>query len=350
MNKHRDTLYRLQHGHDFAAFSAKGERRTRQVLIWTALMMTAEIAAGLIYDSMALLADGWHMATHAAAFLITLIAYRYSRLHADDRTFAFSPAKVSVLGGFASSVALAAVALMMAVEAAERFWHPHRIQFDEALIVAGAGLAVNLICAALLKDGHQPDHHDDKPRGGVVKGAGKAGKTAAKASARPAKSGRHAHDHNLKAAYFHVLADALTSVLAIAALLAGKYYGRAELDPLTALVGAALIMRWSYLLIRETAPPLLDESIDSRYLADITAAIESDNDARVTDLHVWPIAAGRFAMILSLVSDAPRAPEYYKNLIKRFHARTGRHELVHITVEVNPCRDRDCTDGVIRNG
>jgi cation diffusion facilitator family transporter len=341
VDKHYQTLAHLQHGHNFVALSRKGERRTRQVLVLTVLMMIAEIAAGFSYESMALLADGWHMATHAAAFLITLMAYRYSRLHADDQTFAFSPAKVGVLGGFASSIALGAVALMMAIEAIERFWHPHRIQFNEALIVAGVGFMINLVCALLLKDSHysHPYHHPDHSH------PEQAPKRVRKSKQDSAKA-HGAHDHNLKAAYAHVLADALTSVLAILALLAGKYYGQTELDPLTALIGAALIMRWAFLLIRETAPLLLDESIDQAYLTAFIELIENDGDVKVTDLHVWPIANGHFAMILSIVADAPQAPEYYKNRIKQFHNNTGRSELAHITVEVNPCRDRNCAGPV----
>lgn len=317
---HARVLQYLQHDHDFTVINTKGERRTWQVLILTFLTMTLEIAAGVLFGSMALLADGWHMATHVAAFMITLFAYRYSRIHAHDETFAFSPGKVSILGGFASSVALGIVALMMLVESGQRLLSPRIIHFDEAILVACFGLLINLICALLLKDHH---HHSKQSHD---------------------EHHHHHHDHNLKAAYFHVMADALTSVLAIIALLSGKYYGWTWLDPAMGMVGALVIIQWSYSLMRETSPVLVDESIALRYKTAIKKAIESDADNRIADLHVWRVGPGHFAVIMSVVSHTPKSPAYYKELLTKFHSFDGYNKLSHITVEVNQCSDESCFD------
>ncbi|MDD5276721.1 MAG: CDF family Co(II)/Ni(II) efflux transporter DmeF [Methylovulum sp.] len=319
---HSQILKELQHTHDFAVINRKGERRTWQVLVITFLTMALEITAGTVFGSMALLADGWHMATHVTAFMITLFAYRYSRVHADDGTFAFSPGKVGVLGGFASSIALGIVALMMLVESGERFLHPHLIQFDEAIIVACFGLLINVICALLLKDHDHSDSHHHKHDHGQ----------------------HHDHDHNLKAAYVHVLADALTSVLAIIALLTGKYYGLSWLDPSMGIVGGLVIIRWSYTLMRETSPVLVDESVAERYKVAIQKAIESDADNRIADLHIWRVSPGHFAVIISVVSHVPKIPDHYKGLLKNIHGFGGGNKLSHITVEVNQCLGDGCID------
>ena len=309
---HARALKLLQHHHDFAVIHKKGERRTKQVLVLTFLTMVVEIVAGTMFGSMALLADGWHMGTHVAAFLITIIAYRYSRIHADDDTFAFSPGKVGVLGGFASSVALGVVALMMMVESGGRLLEPRVILFDEAIAIAAFGLFINLISALLLKDHHRHSKHDHEHGHG------------------------HHHDHNLKAAYMHVLADALTSVLAIAALVLGKYYGWSWLDPVMGMVGALVIIHWAYGLMKEASPVLIDESIDVNYKIAVKKKIESDADNRVSDLHIWRVGPKHFAIILSVVSHTPKPPQYYKALLKDFH------RLSHITVEVNKCYGEDC--------
>jgi cation diffusion facilitator family transporter len=314
---HTDTLNLLQHAHDYTVINKKGERRTKQVLVLTFLTMSLEITAGILFGSMSLLADGWHMGTHVAAFMIAIFAYRYSRVHAHDHTFAFSAGKVGVLAGFASSVALGVVALLMSVESIERLITPHTIHFDEAIAVAGFGLAINLISALLLRDHHDHSHEHDH-------------------------SHTHHHDHNLKAAYFHVLADALTSVLAIIALLSGKYYGWNWLDPVMGIVGALVITRWSYLLVKETSPVLLDESIELKYKTAIKEIIESDADNRISDLHIWRVAPNHFAIIISLVSDAPKAPEHYKELLNGFYSHWGRDRFSHVTVEVNQCQSLNC--------
>jgi len=204
---HVHTLENWQHSHDFSVKNEKGEQRTQYVLILTAITMVVEIIAGSIYGSMALLADGWHMGTHVAAFMIALFAYRYARKHANNPAYAFGTGKVNVLGGFASAIALAVVALVMLIESLQRIVDPQTIHFNEAIFVASIGLFINVLSAFLLKDDHTHSHHHDHEH-------------------------HHHHDHNLRAAYLHVLADAMTSLLAIVALLSGKYLGRNWLDPL----------------------------------------------------------------------------------------------------------------------
>lgn len=311
MHTHR--INDWQHHHDFAAGNAQGEKRTLYVLILTAITMVVEIVAGTVYGSMALLADGWHMGTHVAAFMITIFAYRYARKHASSPAYSFGTGKVSVLGGFASAVALAVVALMMLAESLARIIQPHAIQFNDAILVASVGLFINLVSALLLKDdhhhhdhGHDHDHH------------------------------HHHHDHNLRAAYMHVLADALTSVLAIVALVLGKFYGWNWLDPIMGIVGAIIITRWSYGLVKQTGPILLDGSIDQKYQAAIQATLEQDADNQVSDIHIWKVGANHYAAIISLVTHHPRAPEYYKHLLRDYN------RLSHVTIEVNVCEDEDC--------
>jgi cation diffusion facilitator family transporter len=303
---HLHTLEHWQHEHDFSVLHEHGERRTLQVLLLTATMMIIEVVAGVIYGSMALLADGWHMGTHVAAFMIAIFAYRYARKHAGSPTFAFGTGKVSVLGGFASAVALTVVALVMLAESSQRLFNPHVIHFNEAIGVAVLGLLINIISAFLLRD-----HHLEE-------------------------AGDHHHDHNLKAAYLHVLADALTSVLAIIALVSGKYFGWNWLDPVMGIVGAAVITRWSYGLLRETGPVLLDESIDEQYKTLIRQRIEGDADNRVTDLHVWRVGPVHYAVILSLVTQYPKPPEHYKALLANLD------RLAHITIEANQCAGGPC--------
>lgn len=313
---HVHTIENWQHEHDFSLNNEKGERRTQIVLILTALTMVVEIIAGSVYGSIALLADGWHMGTHVAAFLIAIFAYRYARKHANDPAYAFGTGKVNVLGGFASAVALAVVALVMFVESLHRIIDPQVIHFNEAIVVAGIGLSVNIICAFLLKGGHSHDHshHHD----------------------------HHHHDHNLRAAYLHVLADAMTSLLAIAALVAGKFLGWNWLDPIIGMVGAVIITRWAYGLLKQTSPILLDASIEDEYQLAIKETIEQDSDNRISDIHVWKIGANHYAAIISLVTHFPNSMEHYKELLRDFY------RLSHITVEVNECKDKPCI--VPKNG
>lgn len=308
---HIHTLHNWQHKHEFAVIHEHGERRTLQVLILTAVTMVVEIIAGLSFGSMALLADGWHMGTHVAAFMITIFAYRFARKHADDPSFAFGTGKVSVLGGFASAIALAVVALMMAIESVQRIIMPHEIHFNEAIAVAVLGLVVNIISAFLLQAHHDHSHHHDH-------------------------HGRH--DHNLRAAYMHVLADAMTSLLAITALTTGKFLGWTWLDPFMGIVGALVITRWAYSLLKDTSPILLDGSIDEDYITDITEVIEKDMDNRISDIHVWKVGPADFAAIISIVTHYPQEMEHYRDLLKNFSA------LSHVTIEVNNCNSEPCIE------
>jgi len=318
---HEHQISNWQHSHDFSRINRKSETRTQWVLLLTFATMLVEIVAGLNFHSMALLADGWHMATHVLAFMIAIFAYRYSRIHEGDRTFAFSSAKVSVLGGFASSVALAVVALMMIAESAERLIVPERILFDEAILVAAIGLGINLLSALLLSDhGHAHDHHSHHHAH----------------SDKHEHEHHHHHDHNLKAAYLHVLADALTSILAIVALLAGKYYGWTWLDAAMGFVGAGVILVWAWGLIKETSPLLLDHGIDEHYLQAIQSTLEDDGECIVSDIHVWRISPSHHAAIIVLVTQAPKSPTYYKNMLHSFV------HLDHLTIEVNTCNGTEC--------
>lgn len=315
---HIHNLEQWQHSHDFSVNQDRAEKNTKIVMLLTAVTMVAEIVAGTLFGSMALLADGWHMATHVAAFGITVFAYQYARSHATDPKYTFGTGKVSVLGGFASAIALAVIALIMAVESVVRLFQPQAIQFNEAIGVAIIGLTVNLASAWLLQDHHDHhhdhhhqdhhDHHHDRDD--------------------------HDHqDHNLRAAYLHVLADALTSVFAIVALFSGKLFGWVWMDAVMGLVGAGVIAKWSYGLVRDTGLILVDGAIDKRVKLDIVTAIEEDADNRVTDLHIWHIGQNHLAATISLVTHHPQTPEFYKNLLSHISS------LSHVLVEVNHCHD-----------
>lgn len=311
---HIHTLEHWQHSHDFSTNQDRAERNTKIVMLLTAITMIAEIVAGTIFGSMALLADGWHMATHVAAFGIAIFAYQYARRHAADPKFTFGTGKVSVLGGFASAVALAVIAFVMAFESVARLFQPQAIQFNEAIGVALLGLVVNLASAWLLRDHHDHghDHHSDD------------------------HDHHHHQDHNLRAAYVHVLADALTSVLAIVALFAGKFLGWVWLDAVMGLVGAGVITRWAYGLVSDTGSILLDGGIDKQIKLDIMTAIEDDADNRITDLHLWYVSQNHIAATISLVSHYPQTPEHYKRLLCHIPA------LSHVIVEVNHCHGEPC--------
>lgn len=294
---------RWRHSHDFLPEQHhRNERQTRLVIALTAVMMVVEISAGSVFNSMALLADGWHMGSHASALGITAFAYWFARRHRDDARYSFGTWKVGVLGGFSSAVVLAVIALLVAWESLGRFFEPLRIGFDEAISVAAVGLLVNLVSAWLLRDGHAHGGPED-----------------------------HHHDHNLRAAYLHVLADALTSVTAIVALVTGKFLGWVWMDPLMGIVGAAVIARWSVGLLRETSAVLLDGSVPEETARRLRAALEEGSGDLVSDLHVWRVGPGRLAAIASVVSDAPREPEHYKRRMRDAVA------LAHATVEVERC-------------
>ncbi len=330
---HGPSLQSLQHEHVFLGDDhERNERRTWFVIALTATMMVVEIVAGTIYGSMALVADGWHMSTHAAAMLISALAYFYARRHARNPRFTFGTGKLGDLAGFASAIILALIALLIGWESLLRLANPIPIDFGQAIVVAVIGLVVNLASAWLLKDDHHHGghhHHHGRHHHGHDHGHHHD---------HDAHHEHHHHDHsraggrdnNLRAAYLHVLADALTSVLAIAALLAGSAYGWLWLDPLMGIVGALVIARWSWGLIRDAGAVLLDVITEGEELPDeIREALEGEGD-RITDLHVGQVGPGHHAAIVSLATPAPKAPSAYKERLSHLH------ELSHVTVEVQP--------------
>ena len=311
---HIHTLQNWKHRHRYNIEDGHGERNTRRVIVLTLSMMIIEIAAGYWFGSMALLADGWHMGTHAVALSITAFAYYYARRHSDNPKYSFGTGKVGVLGGFTSAVVLAVIALLIGVESVQRLVSPQPIRFNEAIAVAFVGLVVNVISAFLLQEkhghhhGHGHDHeHTEKFR-----------------------------DHNLRAAYFHVLADALTSVLAIIALFTGKAFGWIWMDPIMGIVGALIISRWSYGLLVDTGKVLLDRDVNQEAIAEIRAIIEADSDNRVSDLHVWRVGTHHLSAIVSIVTHFPKSPDHYKKLLADYD------EIAHVTVEVNSCDSDPC--------
>ena len=312
---HIHTLKRWQHRHRYNIDDGHGERNTRRVIMLTLSMMIIEVAAGYVFGSMALLADGWHMGTHAVALGITAFAYYYARKHSDNPNYSFGTGKVGVLGGFASAVVLAVIALLIGVESIRRLVSPQPIRFNEAILVAFVGLVVNVISALLLQEKHHhyhehaAHHHDHPPK---------------------------VRDHNLRAAYFHVLADALTSLLAIIALFTGKAFGWIWMDPIMGIVGAIIISRWSYSLLVDSGKVLLDRDVNPEAIAEIKSLIESESDNRVSDLHVWRVGTHHLAAIISVVTHFPRPPEYYKKLLSDFD------DIAHVTVEVNACEAEPC--------
>jgi len=361
------SLAQWQHSHEFSSQNRDGEKNTRYVLYLTVITMVAEIAAGTIYGSMALLADGWHMGTHAAAFMITLFAYSYARKHANDPAFAFGTGKVSVLGGYTSAIALGLVALVMLIESGMRLISPEQIHFNEAIFVAVIGLSVNVLSVFLLKDHHTHDHghghshahdHQDDHKDEHAHSHHNCQAHTHDSHAHDENHHDHnhcqhkqdhqhehehkslkahgGHDHNLRAAYFHVLADALTSVLAIAALLFGKYMGLTWLDPIMGIVGAVIISRWSWGLIQQTSPILLDGGVRASLQRKVVETLEAVPDHQVADLHLWRVSADHHAIMVSIVSHSPKDVSYFNQLLSQFP------ELAHITIELHTCRQREC--------
>lgn len=325
---HSHSPDRFAHPHAFLGERHdENERRTWIVVVLTLTMMAVEIVGGTIYGSLALVADGWHMSTHAAALAISALAYRYARRHVGNTRFAFGTGKVGELAAYTSAVVLAMIALLIAYESVVRLLNPVPIAYGEAVAIAALGLAVNLLSAWLLRDGHDhhghghhyrhdPEHdhdHDGHHHDHTTPGAGAA------------------RDLNLRAAYVHVLADAATSVLAIAGLLLAWAFGWRFMDPLVGLVGAAVIAVWSWGLLRDAGGVLVDAPPDAaRLAAAVRARLERDGD-RVTDLHLWQVGPGHLACIAAVVSDRPLPPSAYK---ARLADVPG---LSHVTVEVEPC-------------
>jgi cation diffusion facilitator family transporter len=313
---HTESIERWMHDHTFGQDEKKSaEHRTLIVIVITVVTMAVEIAAGIVFGSMALLADGLHMGSHASALAISAFAYYYTRRHAKDARFNFGTGKVSSLAGFASAVVLVLFALVMAWESIARLLSPVAIGFDQAIFVAVLGLIVNGICLLILGGhGHSYGQSSREDDGGAHDGH------------------EHKHpDHNFRSAYLHVLADALTSVLAIFALLAGKYLKQGWLDPFMGIIGAALVVRWSWGLLRSSARVLLDMRAPEELREGIRKAVESEGDNRISDMHVWSVGPGLYAAEIAVVSSRRlETPGYYDLLPKNLG-------IVHITVETHQC-------------
>ncbi|ABP78866.1 CDF family Co(II)/Ni(II) efflux transporter DmeF [Stutzerimonas sp. Brlt_13] len=308
--------------HDYRPLERRSERRTWAVVILTGLTMLLEITAGYWFNSMALLADGWHMASHMVAIGLAALAYLLARRYAADHRFTFGTWKIEVLAGFASALLLVVVALFMIGESLLRFWAPAAIGFDEALVVAVVGLLVNLLSAWLLRDEHDHGHgHGDDAHSHAERGH-------AHAHGAPGK------DLNRHAAFIHVLTDALTSVAAIIALLGGKLFGWGWLDPAMGIIGALVILVWARGLLRDTAKALLDREMDDPLVGKVREALERVPDTEVTDLHLWRVGRSQYSCILSVVTHQPHTADRYKAALQPFA------QLVHITAEVNRCGER----------
>ncbi len=322
---HSHSLKPWQHRHVYLGRKhARHERRTWLVVGLTAVMMVAEIVGGTIYGSMALVADGWHMSTHAGAIALAALAYRLARRHADNAHFSFGTGKFGELAGFTSAVILGVISLLIGYESVQRLFSPVAISFEQAIFIAVVGLSVNLVTAWLLydEDHHHHHAHDDEDH------------DHGHEHDDHRQHGHHrvdARDHNLRAAYFHVLADAMTSVLAIAALLAGSLYGWIFMDPVMGVVGAIVIASWSLGLMRSAGAVLIDMVPDRRLVGRIRRCLEIEGD-RVADLHLWRLGPGHCALIAAVVSDRPRPPDAYKVRLD------GIGGLSHITIEVHACR------------
>jgi len=317
----QDSAFVPAHPHVFLGSDHdRAERRTWAVIVLCGFMMLAEIIGGALFGSIALIADGLHMSTHAGALLLAALAYRYARKHANDPSYTFGTGKLGDLAGYTSAIVLAMIAVLIAYEAVGRFFNPVQINFAEAIPIAVLGLSVNIASAWLLSGGdhrhhhhghdHEHEHlHHDPSR--IDADTGKV----------------HHRDNNLRAAFVHVLADAAVSVLVITGLAGARLFGWLWMDPLAGLIGASVIANWSYGLIRDTSAILLDRNADPSLSEDVRRTVETDGD-RLADLHLWRLGPGHLGAIISVVTTNHRAPAYYRSRLARFH------ELSHLTIEV----------------
>lgn len=329
MQHDHETALIAPHSHVFLGGEhATSERKTWAVIVLCGAMMVAEIVGGLLFGSIALVADGLHMSTHAGALLLAALAYTYARKHADDTRFTFGTGKLGDLAGFTSAIILVMIALLIAYEAVSRFFAPVSIDFREAIPIAFLGLAVNVASAWLLSGSHhhghdhaRRDHGDHDHEDGHDHGPGHDHPHSAHTY------GLAHRDNNMRAALVHVLADAAVSVLVIAGLLLAQTFGWLWMDPLAGIIGAGVIVSWSYSLIRDTGGILLDRNPDPHMADDLRRTIESEGD-RVADLHLWRLGPGHLGAILSIVTSKARDADYYLAKLARFGS------LSHVTVEV----------------
>jgi len=345
---HTESIEHWLHDHTFGQDrKVSGERRTLTVIAITAVTMAGEIAAGIAFGSMALLADGLHMGSHASALAISAFAYYYTRRRAKDARFNFGTGKVNSLAAFASAMLLVVFALLMAWQSVGRFVSPVEIEFNWAILVAVVGLAVNGVCLLILGGGHhfhaaprsEHEGHDHEHNDGHDHPHDHGHDHEHEPHHHEHHAPEHC-DHTLWSAYLHVLADAMTSLLAIFALLGAKYLGQVWLDPFMGVVGAALIVRWSWGLVRSSAHVLLDMQAPQQVRNAIRQAIEAESDNRVSDLHVWTVGPGIYAAEVALVTSTPKTPDHYSGLLPR------GMPLVHVTVEVHCCPPTSEAKGV----
>jgi cation diffusion facilitator family transporter len=312
---HTNDLSAYTHEHVFDLGNPAAERGTRTVMWVTAAMMVIEIAGGWWLNSMALLADGWHMSSHALAIGLSAFAYAAARRYQNDQRFAFGTWKIEVLAGFASAIFLLGIAALMVVTSVERFFVPQPIQYIQAIPIAVVGLIVNIVCALILGSAHHHSHDGDNHQ--------------------YHEPGKHVHDLNLRSAYVHVVADAATSVLAITALTGGLLFGWAWLDSTMGIVGAIVVAVWAWGLIRQTSRVLLDSEMDNPVVQEIREALESprtEDGSRVTDLHVWRVGRQSFAAVLTVVThDASLTAARVRETL------AVHEEIAHVTVEIQRC-------------
>jgi cation diffusion facilitator family transporter len=304
------------HSPRFDAGNPLAEASIRRALWLTVAMMVVEIAGGWWFNSMAVLADGWHMSSHALALGLSAFAYSFARRHAANRRYAFGTWKVEVLCGYTSAIFLLGIAALMAFQSVTRLLRPQAIHYDEAIVIAVVGLLVNLLCAWWLR-GHHHGHDDGHAHGAA---GGHHEHRAARA---------HHHDLNVRSAYLHVLADAATSVFAIVALTGGKVWGVVWLDPAMGIAGAVLVAGWAQGLLRDSARVLLDAEMDAPVVREIRQTVEQGAvPARITDLHVWRVGRARYACVLSVTTSSQQDGDYFRRVL------CEHKELAHVTVEV----------------